>query len=731
MKHGSLLGAARFAARIWRCGRAENGFSSDENLLLEAPASSVRGENMQAAEFEHLQSGARCAMDLFIEDGAYTTVASAVAILLVLALLFSSVAAVWSMARAGDVQTVADATALAGSNVVSSYFTAATVVDASIASLGFAGMAATGVGLVGLLIPGARAGAAKAIDAGIRLLDARNSFASSASKGLKTLESSLPFLIAANGSKLCLTSATDVSSFYGTALAVPAASASEFPALNGEGVDTQALQDASDQLDQVAQELEEAGEKTAQAKERAWIADCGREGYNMQERAAQLTELSGGDNPDYQSSVAWDPVVGIKRTRVYYRWRLDHEQPEGNSTEAAAQSAARRAFYRYAYAQFEHAGISEYNGSMASTVPTLPRNTREVRNTTLFTESVWPTSQESDGLTLHYGRDCPGFTGTAGPIVSFAAAEGGLARECDVCHFSLSSVGEVPAASTSIDNGYEYHLNEFTLALNDYVTYRNQELELERRAQGEAETAADAFDNALEALSGMRPRIAPPGRYGCVAAVVASAVEAPESLESSFATVADVGTRGAISASVLAKDTATKENNVLSRFFSTLEERTSSTGLAGLAGNVMELWGSLLISYGDMGEGLSAKFEQLVGAVGSSGTVGTWLKKRLSTAVSALSLQPVDLSLKKPVLTDSSKVIAHADVPAVAKIQECLRSIPIGTTDPTAITQAIGYELGEYVASQEFTLAEIPLPGGGSIPLTIRLRDIVATGGDS
>ena len=45
--------------------------------------------------------------------------------------------------------------------------------------------------------------------------------------------------------------------------------------------------------------------------------------------------------------------------------------------------------------------------------------------------------------------------------------------------------------------------------------------------------------------------------------------------------------------------------------------------------------------------------------------------------------------------------------------------------------QALGYQVGEYIAQQEFTIAEIPLPGGGSSPLTIRLRDIAgAAGGD-
>lgn len=96
----------------------------------------------------------RAGVDLFIEDGAYTTLSSAVVILVVLTLLFSSTAAIWSMSRAGDTQVAADSGALAGANVVSSYHTAATVVDASILSLGLAGFATIGTGLVAILIPG-------------------------------------------------------------------------------------------------------------------------------------------------------------------------------------------------------------------------------------------------------------------------------------------------------------------------------------------------------------------------------------------------------------------------------------------------------------------------------------------------------------------------------------------------------------------------------------------------
>ncbi len=59
-------------------------------------------------------------IELLAEEAAYTTMVAAVTILAVLALLFSSVSAVWSMARSGDVQVAADAAALAGANAASS-----------------------------------------------------------------------------------------------------------------------------------------------------------------------------------------------------------------------------------------------------------------------------------------------------------------------------------------------------------------------------------------------------------------------------------------------------------------------------------------------------------------------------------------------------------------------------------------------------------------------------------
>lgn len=673
----------------------------------------------------------RWGIDLFVEDGAYTTVAAATAMLMVLALLFSAAIAVWSASRSSDVQVSADATALAGANVVSSYHTAATVVDASVLSLGLTGFAMAGAGLVGMLVPGAQTMSAQTIDSAIKVLKMRNSFAHSASKGLKTLEKSLPYLVAANATRTCSAQSTDAISYTGTALAVPATSASEFPAITGDQIDVDGLESAAGGLEQAAADLAQASEETARAKERAWLADCGSDGRNMQERVARLSGVPDALNPDFASSLTWEPNIALDRARAYYQWRYENDVPEGSGVEARADAAARHAFYGYALDELKDARVSEEEGTVTSTVRLLPKNTEEMRATPLYTEASWPSSIEGEGLTLHFSADCPGSTGAAGPSLALSSIDSGQARECPTCRFSIGDVGKAPAASTSIDNGFEFHLRAFTKALDEYIAARQKELDLEAKAREQAGEAGDAFESALSALGGKRPRIAPPGRDGCVALVAGAGAKTPDELESDFAEGARVPERGAVSAAVLAPHAATHGGNVLSDFFASLEERAGSDGPVGLIDSVMDLWGDLLVSYSDAADGLEGAFSNLTDGLESwgLGPVASWLRDVLEGAVGALDIEPVDMRQRKPVLTDSAQVIARSDVPGLADVQALVRSLPVGESDPAALLQAVGYEAGECIASLEFTIAEIPLPGGGSIPLTIRLRDIVGAAG--
>lgn len=684
----------------------------------------------------------RAGIDLFIEDGAYTTLSSAVVILVVLTLLFSSTAAIWSMSRAGDTQVAADSGALAGANVVSSYHTAATVVDASILSLGLAGFATIGTGLVAILIPGAEPVAGNMVDTGIEIIKTRNKFAKSASEGLQKIETALPYLIAARATQAVSAQDTDSVTYTGTALAVPRTSESDFAALEGSEISTDAIKDTSDDLERAAEELRKASEDTAKAKERAWLADCGGSDKGsvsscscMWERAKSLADLSGAQNPHYASSVTWEPQVALDRAKAYYRLRLANEAPQGSSVEMKAESAARKAFYTYASTEVNRAYVTEGGDEVTSYIPLLPRNTDEVRATELYSDTAWPTSAIDGKMYLHYGTSCPNYKkGAPGGLASVADYDG--QDRCNRCHFGVSSLGAVAAPSTSIENGFEYHFDRFKDALEDYVECRNKELELMRQTEDEADRAGNAFDEAIRALSGERPRIAPPGRNGVVALAVSGAISSPDELNSSFNTAVRLGDRGAISAAVLAPDEATAQNNVLSRFFSTLKER--SGGVAGVLDGVMDVWGRLLVGYGDIQGSADELMDEMIkglgGGSGALGSIASWLGDTVLASMAALGLEPCDLRLRKPVLTDSANVIKSpgSDIAGLSQAQDKLRSIPLGVTDPKALCEALEYQVERTISGTVFTLAEIPLPGGGSIPLTVDVATLVgALGGGS
>ena len=684
----------------------------------------------------------RAGVDLFIEDGAYTTLSSAVVILVMLTLLFSSTAAIWSMSRAGDTQVAADSGALAGANVVSSYHTAATVVDASILSLGLAGFATIGTGLVAILIPGAEPVAGNMVDTGIEIIKTRNKFAKSASEGLQKIETALPYLVAARATQAVSAQDTDSVTYTGTALAVPRTSESDFVALKGSEISTDAIKDTSEDLEYAAEELRKASEETAKAKERAWLADCGGPDKGsvgscscMWERAKSLTDLSGTQNPHYASSVTWEPQVALDRARAYYRSRLANEAPQGSSVEMRAESAARKAFYTYASTEVNRAYITEDGDKVSSYIPLLPRNSDEVRATELYTDASWPVSINDGKTYLHYGTSCPNYKkGTPNGFASVADYDG--QDKCSKCHFGVSSLGAVAAPSTSIENGFEYHFDEFKKALEEYVKCRNKELELMRQTEDEADRAGNAFDTAIKELSGERPRIAPPGRNGVVAFAVSGDITSPDQLNSSFNTAVELGSRGAISAAVLAPDEATAQNNVLSRFFSTLKER--SGGVAGVLDGVMDVWGRLLVGYGDIQGSADELMDEMIkglgGGNGALGSIASWLGDTVSASVAALGLEPCDLRLRKPVLTDSANVIKSpgSDIAGLSQAQDKLRSIPLGVTDPKALCEALEYQVERTISGTVFTLAEIPLPGGGSIPLTVDVATLVgALGGGS
>ena len=354
-------------------------------------------------------------LSLFLDDeGGYTTVAVAVALLVSISLVFAAASAEWVMARSYEVQPVADAAAMAGANSVAAYATIARVLDACVLSLGLLGVTVFGAGLVLSCIPGAATFGGSVCDAGRKVLDARRDFARSASEGLERLEKVLPAVVVANSAACVAENARAQGLPYvGCAIPFPVESQSDFSSL--------AAEISSDEMDKDAEELRELSQQADAAKSladaarlRGWTADCGGTPYCLEERATTLAGLAGEGNPHYPSEEGWGFGVPLLRARAYYAARAVQEKPLDSRVEELTNSAARSAFYDYALEQVRDGTYAEHeDGTVQINLPELPHNVEETKASSLYTDDLWPCTGEEAGTVLHSSPACPGATGSS------------------------------------------------------------------------------------------------------------------------------------------------------------------------------------------------------------------------------------------------------------------------------------------------------------------------------
>lgn len=669
------------------------------------------------------RGGARLCISLFLrDDGGYTTVAVAVALLVSLSLVFAAASAEWVMSRSNEVQAVADASAMAGANVVSAYATVAQVLDACVLSLGLSGIVTYGAGLVASCVPGLGTAAERLCDAGGRLLDARRDLAKSAASGLQQLERLLPAVVVANSASCVRANDAQGFGYQGCAIPLPTTSKSDFSSLEAQ-VEDEGMGEAAERMAEAASRVEEARGRADDALRRGWEADCGASPYCMRERAASLAGLSGSQNPWYATPGEWNFGVALTRARSYYAARLSQQQVTGATPEELTDAACRRAFYAYALRATRAGSYGEDAGGVSADLPDLPHTTQEVMGTTLYTERSWPCTSEGEGRTLHASLSCPGATGGADGMASLADLDRGGVRECPECGMSAEEMGRVASASTNIENGFEHHWRIVVQASRDYQRARADEATAEQVVREEAEMGADTFQMALDQLAVVRPTLCPPGAYGCVAVVVrAGSNSVPSELTSAFLASGTLPPGAAVSAAVLAPDEATAENNVLADFFDSLDVDGSFVG--GAMDGACELWGRLLVGYGSaygkVGDAAGGFLDNLDGVTG--GGVGAWLKGKVTSILRGARLDPVDMRQRKPVLTSTQRVCDKAGLDKVATVRRLVSSLPdSGSTWDYA--RALGlWVLDEY---GEITVAEIPIPGTDvTIPLTIDLAEL-------
>ena len=672
---------------------------------------------------ERRRTGLADGVGLFADEEGATTLAAAVAILVSLALVFGMAAVEWVSSRSADIQAVADAGALAGMNVVAGYATTAQMVDAFVLSMGLVGMTTLAAGLVLSAIPLLDSLGPPVVETALTVFDVRSQVATSAAEGLRELEGVVPYLVMANSLATVGANSGDGGTYFGVASPLPFNGSSDFGTLSEDDVvdKVEDAQEKGDEVDAVMRRAAQAKAEADEALERGWYADCGGD-VNLRERAGTLAGLPGWSNPNYPASTGWNFGVPILRARAYYQQRLALEAPLDGSPAETTRSVARAKFYSYALEQVNQSSFHENeDGTTSCDLRDLPQNTSDVRLTTLYTEAVWPCTEEGQGRTLHSFAGCPGAAGASSGTASLADLEVGACLECPVCAFTVVDIGRAPAASTSIDNGFEHYWREVVEASEDYEAKRAEQAALEAEAKAASEEAANSFEEALERLSVARVELSPPGRYGCVCIVSDGAThESPDGLVTPVSSSAEVPPRFAVSGAVLARDGGTYGANVFASFFDGLASREGFVGDASsVLDGAMTAWGDALVAYGDAYAAFSNMLDGALSKLSDfgMGSVSTWLRQALQSIVSFTGMQPADLSLKKPVLANTVDIANGAGVERYGELRALVMALQ--SLESTSGVGGTVSSLATYVysltGSDKVTVAKFALPLTGEV----------------
>lgn len=473
-------------------------------------------------------------MKIFKDENGFSTLTVVVSLLLTLSLIFSGAQVYRVCSASADIQNVADASVQAAENKVAEFMVLVKVTDAVILSLGLGGAVASGIGVVCLCNPASFEVGTNLLDFAKKVFEQRDKFANTAADKLNTLQKSLPFIGSVSAYSVAKSNSKGVMNpkYLAITMMVP----QDYPEIKPGNIDSAKnslgdVESNSSDLKKAAQEAEDAAKKANEAKEAAFRADCGNNpNYCMYERAKTKALMNGANNPLYSSVDSWSFSVALKRAQAYYPQRLKIEQPEGSGVKAQADSALRKVFYKYASKQTSKGYVNEDGEVFSADIPHLPKNTDEMKQTSMYSDPVFPVS----GNTIHAYSGCPGCGGVSS-YGSLSQLDSGAYQVCDKCQFMSSSLGKVAAASSSIDNGFEYHYGIVEKASKDYQKAMEEAAPANAKVKNIATRLLEKIRDAIKELCNKRIYAKPPGSYGAIAFVVnTNSAPASTGFESSF-----------------------------------------------------------------------------------------------------------------------------------------------------------------------------------------------------
>lgn len=672
------------------------------------------------------------------EDG-FSTVGMVLALLITLSLIFTCAKVYEVNSISAQVQETADAAVLAAENTVGEFYIVVTVCDAITFTLSLTMLVVLGIGIICACIPPTAALSKALIDASSKIGKARDSFYESARKSLDTLQKALPFVATARAQEVLRANSSEGNSeFFGIVVLAPwQGQQDEALVFEKANQAQEAVSESEQELRDQAAKAEEAAQRANEWKQHAYTHDSGSQTqYCMYERAAQLAGMSGSSNPYFSSVDTWNFQAALSRAQTYYQLRYENEKPKGSSVDEQSNSALRKQFYSYAFKTVGEGYVHETDTSFEASFPLLPKNTEEMRQTSLYTDSIYPKTQDAQGLfTLHAWGGCPGCVGQ--PSVGSGSIKdmdgNGTYTTCPYCKFASSSMGKVAAASSNIENGFEYHYNEVAQAAREYQKARSELDPLSSEIKDLANGLLDqVFEGITEACS-KRIKLLPPGHWGAVALVVDTS--APLS-RFPFAFVecegsGSLGVRSALSSSTLVRESSDEGKNVLTSFLDGLDSQNAAVGAAK---TVLSIWSGMLGVYTGGHEALSASIENVINGIplASASGLGTWAADEFEKRVDDVGFSPPDLLARKAVLVNSVHVLEVDSSTFSAQLLSAKQTVlQYGESGINGAVSAAESLAGSVVESldTEFQIATIVLlEGKVEIPITVSLPAVVTEG---
>lgn len=672
-------------------------------------------------------------------DEGFSTVGMVLALLITLSLIFTCAQIYEINTVSARVQETADAAVLAAENTVGEFYIVVAVCDAIVFTLSLTMLITLGISVITACILPAAGISKGCLELSKTIRKSRDSFYESAQKSLETLQKALPFIATAKAQEvLAANSGEGSSQFYGIVVLAPwQAETAETLSFDQENQALDSVESSHTELSEQSAKAEEAAQKANQWKEHAFKHDSGSQTeYCMYERAAHLAGMAGTENPYFSSVDTWNFDAALSRAKIYYQLRYENEQPQGSSVDEQANSALRKRFYGFAAQTVGQGYVRESESSFEAVFPLLPKNTDEMRATELYTEAVYPRTLNAQGQAmLHAWEGCPGCAlGQSTGAGSISEMDNNAAyATCPYCKFTASSMGKVAAASSNIENGFEYHYNEVAYAASEYQKARAEFDPLSEEVKDLAGGLFEGIFSGLEEACAQRITVLPPGHWGAVALVIDTAAPA-SSFPSVFVSqegTASLGVRAALSSATLVRESSDEGKNVLTSFLDGLSQQGGADAAARLVFNV---WSGMLGVYIQGHDALISVVDQALNGIplASASGLGTWAAGVLEEKVDELGFSPPDLSARKAVLVNSGHVLEADDSAFSVRLLSVKNAaIQYGEGGVNGALSAIESAATEAVEelNAEFTIATIVLiEGAVEIPITLSLPSFVSDG---